>query len=271
MREHLVKILDRYSMRTDIINTLLINEDTYLFREDVSDEDMWSYYIFVCKELKIKDRIIRSHGMDSEKASNKKTGGHTEENFFQRYGMEVQSGTNKTDLRFNGEPFASLKGGVKIQWGMHVITNLPTNLQELFGLWISAFQENSLYFRRKEYGNNILSKLDDKELRKELINYYFRKNEDIPYLIVKDVETNIYHRIKYGDLIDILVENLEFYVTKEKIKIVGRMDLGDKNKMVIFEIEPRSDKDNYILMHGLSNRIIRTIQKYNIDVQETYE
>ncbi len=271
MQEHLIKILNRFSMRTDLVNELFIDVDGYIFREDVSTEERWMYYISVCKELKIKDRIIRSHGMDSKKASIKKTGGHSEENMFQKYGLEVQSGTNKTDLRKDGNPFASLKGGVKIQWGMHVITNLPKNLQELFNEWISTFQKNSLYYKRLDFGNDIINRLEDKNLRRILINYYFRKNEDIPYLIVKDVDSGIYYRIEYTDLIETLVNNLEFYVTKDKVKVVGRMDLGDKTKMVIFEIEPRSDKDNYILMHGLSNRIIRIIKKYNIDVKETYE
>lgn len=270
MQEHLIKILNRFSMRTDLVNELFIDVDDYRFRSDVSEEDMWSYYILVCKELKIRDRIIRSHGMDSGKAYNKKIGGHTEETLFEKYGLQTQSGTNKTDLLKNGKPYASLKGGVKIQWGMHVITNLPKNLKELFSLWISTFEKDSLYYRRLEFGNKIVSQLNNKNLRRSLINFYFRKNEEIPFLIIKDVNIGIYYRIKYLDLIDLLVENLDFYVTKDKVKVVGRMDLGENKKMVIFEIEPRSDKDNYILMHGLSNRVIRIIKKYKIHVEEIY-
>lgn len=271
MRDHMTHILGKYMMRTDLVNKYLIDDNTFQFHDHINENDRWEYYIWICKELKIKDRVIRFHGMNSEKASNKKIGGHNEENFFERYGMEVQSGTNKTDLTKDGKTYASLKGGVKIQWGMHVISNLPQNLQNLFRLWISTFENNSLSFKRLEFGNDIVNQLGNKKLRRELINYYFRKNENIPYLIVKDVDSGIYHRINYCNLIDVLVDNLEFYVTKEKVKIVGRMDLDNKNKMVIFEIEPRSDKNNYILMHGLSSRIIKTIQKYNLNVEETYQ
>lgn len=274
MQEHLINILNEYSIRTDLINKYIINPDTFIFLEDdeLSDNDKWDYYTWVCKELKIKDRVIRFHGMNSEKASGKKVGGHNEENFFEKFGMEVKPGTNKTDLVKDGNPYASLKGGVKIQWGMHTITNLPDNLQKLFTSWISTFEKNSLYYdRRNEFGNDIVTQLLDKQLRRELINFYFRKNEEIPFLIVKDVSTNIYQRIEYTNLIDVLVDNLEFYVTKDKVKIVGRMDIGEKNKLVIFEIEPRTDKNNYILMHGLSERIIKTISNYNIDVKETYK
>lgn len=271
MQNHLVEILNRYLIRTDLVNNYLIDSDTFIFLDGVTENDKWDYYIWVCKELKIKNRIIRTHGMDSEKAQTKKVGGHNEENLFEKYGLNVQPGTNKTDLTKDNQPYASLKGGVKIQWGMHVITNLPQNLQDLFKQWISTFEKDSLYYMRTNLGNEIVNKLNNLDLRKELINFYFRKNEDIPYLIVKDVYSGIYHRIKYINLIDVLVENLEFYVTKDKVKIVGRMDLGDKKKMVIFEIEPRSDKGNYILMHGLSERIIKTIKKFNINVQETYQ
>jgi len=271
MQNHLVQILKKYNLRRGLINKLVVNPLTFIFRDDADDELRWSYYKSVCKELKIKDRIIRFHGMDSEKASEKKIKGHVEEKLFQKYGLEVQYGTNKTDLIKDGNSYASLKGGKKIQWGMHVIKKLPKDLQELFGPWISTFKENSLYYKRLDFGNNIVNCLDNRELRRYLINYYFRKNEDVPYLIVKDIKDGTYYRITYTDLIDVLVENLEFYVTKDKVKVVGRMDLGNKKKMVIFEIEPRSCKSNYILMHGESSRIIKIIEKYNIDVKETYK
>jgi hypothetical protein len=67
---------------------------------------------------------------------------------------------------------------------------------------------------------NIFNLLDNKETRKDFINYYFRKEENIPFLIVKDVYEDIYYRINYVDLINVLVDNLEFYITKGKVKIL---------------------------------------------------
>jgi hypothetical protein len=272
MQKHLIGILSRFSMRKDLVHRLYVNLDTYEFRDDISEEDKWGYYIWVCKELKIKDRIMRSHGMNSEKASAKKIGGHNDETFFEQFGLEVQKGNNKTDLRLNGLPYASLKGGVKIQWGMHVINNLPKRFQNLFSKWISSYEKNSIYLeKRSEYAEEIVNLLDNKETRKDFINYYFRKEENIPFLIVKDVYEDIYYRIDYVDLINVLVDNLEFYITKGKVKINARIEIGEKQKRSFFDIEPRTDKDNTILMHGLSERVIKVIKYYKIDVKEIYK
>ncbi len=272
MQEHLIKILSRFSMRRDLISRLFINSDTFEFRDDVSEEDKWGYYSFICKELKVKDRIIRTHGMDSGLASSKKVGGHNEEDFFKKFGLEVMSGTNKTDLLKEGESFASLKGGKKIQWGMHVIDQLPKRFIELFRDWILTYEKNSLYFnRRTEFAEKIIEKLNNKETLKDFLNYYFRKCENVPFLIVKDVKDGIYYRIDYLEFIDVLVDNIEFYTTKDKVKINAKIDIGEGKYRVIFEIEPRSDKDNAILMHGLSDRIIKMINYYKIDVKETYQ
>lgn len=270
MQQHLVKIFNRYSMRKDVINRLVVNINTFEFRDDVTEEGRWVYYNWVCKELKIKDRITRSHGMDSEKASSKKVGGHDEETFFERYGYVVQKGTNKTDLTYNGDPFASLKGGTKIQYGMHVLSKLPERLQELFRNWISTYENNFVSLEeRKDFANIIINTLSNRDERYYFLNYYLRKNENIPFLIVKDVSNGIYYRIKYEDLINILVDNIEFYTTKEKVKIVARINMGDKSE-IVFELEPRTDKNNALLMHGLSKVIINVIKYFNINVEETY-
>jgi hypothetical protein len=271
MRTHLFHLLSNKPLSKYLLGTE-IDYNTYDFFPNIDEEAQWEKYIWISKELKVKNRVTRSHGMDSEKASDKKVGGHNEEFTFVKYGLEIKPGTNKTDLIHDGESFASLKGGIKIQWGMHIISNLPDDLQKLFHSWISTFEKNSLYYnKRVEYGNQIINQLDNKLLRRSLINYYFRKNEEVPFLIVKDVKTKTYYRICYNDLIDILVDNLEFYLTKDKVKIVGRMDVGEKKVLIIFEIEPRTDKDNAILMHGHSERIIKIINNYKIDVKETYQ
>jgi hypothetical protein len=249
-----------------------IDYHTYDFFAHIDEETMWNKYNWICKELKIKNRIIRSHGMDSKKASAKKIKGHNDETFFERYNLKVQKGNNKTDLRLNGKSYASLKGGVKIQWGMHVINKLPERFQKLFSKWISTYGKNSLYLKeRTEYANEIVNLLSNKETRKDLINYYFRKDENVPFLIVKDVKNSIYYRIVYLDLINVLVNNLEFYITKDKVKINARIDIGEKQKRSFFDIEPRSDNNYPILMHGLSERVIKVIKYYNINVKETYK
>ena len=183
----------------------------------------------------------------------------------------VQKGTNKTDLTLNGDSFASLKGGVKIQYGLHVLNKLIQRVQDLFREWISTFENNFVSLEdRREYANIIIDKLNDRDERYFLLNYFLRKDENIPFLIVKDVSNGIYYRIKYDTLINILVDNIEFYTTKDKVKIVARINMGDKSE-VVFEFEPRTDKNNALLMHGQSKVIINVIKYYNINVEETYE
>ena len=272
MQGHLQQLLNKYSLRDDLVKRLLINKTTFEFKNNITEEEKWEYYNWVCKELRISDKIIRSHGMDSEKASAKKIKGHNDETFFEQFNLIVQKGNNKTDLKLNGKSYASLKGGVKIQWGMHVINNLPKRFQNLFSKWISTYEKNSVYLeKRPEYAEEIVNLLDNKETRKDFINYYFRKEENIPFLIVKDVYEDIYHRIDYVDLINVLVDNLEFYITKGKVKINARIEIGEKQKRSFFDIEPRTDKDNTILMHGLSERVIKVIKYYKIDVKEIYK
>lgn len=271
MQDHLVRILKKYNLRKGLVNKLVVNPMTFIFREDADEELRWSYYNSLCKELKIKDRIIRLHGMDSEKASTKKTDGHMMERFFEMFGCEVVPGQNKTDLIKDGNVFASVKGGKKIQWGMHVLSKLPERFQTLFGNYISSFEKNSVYFeRRKEIANGILNHLDSRDSRFDLLNYFFRKNEEVPFLIVKDCDSGIYYRIKYVDLINVLCDNITFYTTKDKVKIVSQIKIGKKQK-VLFEIETRSDKANALLMHGKSNVIIDIINNFKIDVEETYK
>jgi hypothetical protein len=272
MQDHLQQLLNKYSLRDDLVKRLLINKTTFEFKNNITEEEKWEYYNWVCKELRISDKIIRSHGMDSEKASAKKIKGHSDETFFEQFNLIVQKGNNKTDLTLNGKSYASLKGGVKIQWGMHVINNLPKRFQNLFSKWISTYEKNSVYLeKRPEYAEEIVNLLDNKETRKDFINYYFRKEENIPFLIVKDVYEDIYYRIDYVDLINVLVNNLEFYITKGKVKINARIEIGEKQKRSFFDIEPRTDKDNTILMHGLSERVIKVIKYYKIDVKEIYK
>lgn len=56
MENHIVEMLNHYTMRTDLHHKLFINLDTFRFREDVSDKDKKWFYKFVCKELKQKTK-----------------------------------------------------------------------------------------------------------------------------------------------------------------------------------------------------------------------
>jgi len=271
MQNHLVQILKKYNLRRGLVNKLVVNPLTFIFRDDADEELRWSYYNSVCKELKIKNKIIRLHGMDSEKAATKKNDGHMMERFFEMFGCEVVPGVNKTDLIKDGNVFASVKGGKKIQWGMHVLNKLPERFQLLFGNYISSFEKNSVYYTiRRDIANSIISHLDNRDSRFDLLNYFFRKDEEVPYLIVKDCDSGIYYRIKYIDLINVLCDNISFYTTKDKVKIVSRI-LIKKKPISLFDIETRSDKGNALLMHGKSKVIIDIINNFKINVEETYQ
>jgi hypothetical protein len=80
----------------------------------------------------------------------------------------------------------------------------------------------------------------------------------------------MYYRISYDDLINVIVDNINFYTTKGTIKINTNIDLGEKKRRVLFEFEIRKDKKN-LLMHGTSEVIIKIIKKYKIDVKEIYK
>jgi hypothetical protein len=270
MQSHLIKTLNRFSLRSDVINKLIINPVSYIFREDTSEEEKWEYYNSICRELKISNRVLRMHGMDSNKASTKKNYGHDEEKRFAGDEFIVKKGNKKTDIEYkDGRSYASIKAGKKIQWGMHVINELPERFQELFSLWISTFEKNYVSLdNRISYADDIMEKLKDKETRCDLLNYYMRKNELVPYLIVKDLVTSEYIRVEYEELINVLCNNIIFYHTKKKVKIVAQIKL--EKPITLFEIEPRSDKNNAILMHGHSKVIINSVKYYNVDVKERY-
>jgi hypothetical protein len=59
MEEHIIELLNKFSMRTDLHNDYIIDTETYKFRNDVAEEDKIWFYKFVCTELRIKltDRI----------------------------------------------------------------------------------------------------------------------------------------------------------------------------------------------------------------------
>ena len=278
MQEHLTQILRKYSLRKDLINRLLIDPISKVFHHNIDTEDKWDYYNNICKELKIDNKIIRSHGMDSDKASHKKKYGHEGESFFLKYGLEVNNNTNKSDLNKNGMPYASVKSGYKIQWGMHTINNLPKEHRDFFYPWYVTFENKSLSLEdRINSANDIILSLKDKNKLYNLINYFLRKEENVPYLIIKDLKKNFYYEVDYNELINVMVDNLEFYCTDTKVKIVGTIKLNKinrtrkNNNFVLFEFEPRTDKNNCILMHGTSDVIISIIEDYNIKINNIYD
>jgi|694.fasta_scaffold08802_9 hypothetical protein len=274
MQEHLLKILNKFSLRWDLINENIIDTNTFIFIDGIENEERWNYYHYVCKELKIKDKVIRYHGMNSELASQKKREGHKRENDFKlKYGFEVKSGQEKADLIKDGEIYASLKGGKKIQYGMHVLNNTPEKIKELFSDWVFTYKNNLVSFNeRLDIANKIIQKLQNsRELRYYWINWFCRKYENLPYIIIRDVKNGeMYYRISYDDLINVIVDNINFYTTKGTIKINTNIDLGEKKRRVLFEFEIRKDKKN-LLMHGTSEVIIKIIKKYKIDVKEIYK
>ena len=79
MQQDLIRILNRYSMRRDLVNRLFVDVNSYEFRFDLSENDKWEYYIWVCKELGIRDRVMRSKGIDSDGGRKMKIEGHINE------------------------------------------------------------------------------------------------------------------------------------------------------------------------------------------------
>jgi len=269
MQSHLSSILRRYSIRKDVVNTYMVDSKNFGFHPGISEETRWSYYHFVCRNLGIQNKMVRKHGMDSSKALNKKTTGHVYEDIFGDMGLEVRKGNDKTDLMYEGLPYASLKSGIKIQWGLHTLHNLPQWVQGLFAGYVDCYGDGN-YGDRFDCAHRIIEQLMDKEFLYRLVNYIFTKEEGIPYLIVRDVKEDVFYRVSYDDFIRIIVENMEFYVTKDKGKIVSSIENGSRSK-ILFEVEVRSDKGNSLLIHGKSDAVINVIKYYKINVEEKYE
>lgn len=269
MQSHLSSILRRHSIRKDVVNTYMVDSKNFEFHHGISEENQWNYYHFVCKNLGIRDKMVRKHGMDSSKAFNKKTAGHIYEDIFGDMGFEVRRGNDKTDLMDEGLPYASLKSGVKIQWGLHTLHNLPQWVQDLFGGYVDCYGDGN-YGDRFDHAHKIIEQLKDKEFLYRLVNYIFTKGEGIPYLIVRDVKEDVFYRVSYDDFIRIIVENMEFYVTKDKGKIVSSIENGSRSK-ILFEVEVRSDKGNSLLIHGKSEAVLNVIKYYKINVKEKYD
>jgi hypothetical protein len=83
MQEDLIEILNKYQINSsDLINKYIINPDTFIFLDnnELSENDKWDYYIWVCKQLKIKiRRVMRSSGIDSDGGRKMKVEGHQNE------------------------------------------------------------------------------------------------------------------------------------------------------------------------------------------------
>ena len=79
MQSHLIEILKNFYLRSDLINDLIIDPNSFIFLSEISEEEIWSYYIWICKELKIKDRVMLSSGINSEDARKMKINGHKNE------------------------------------------------------------------------------------------------------------------------------------------------------------------------------------------------
>jgi hypothetical protein len=79
MQKHIIEILKKSYLRSDLINDLYIDVDTFVFLPNISEEEMWDYYKWICKELKIKNRVMLSSGINSEDARKMKVDGHLNE------------------------------------------------------------------------------------------------------------------------------------------------------------------------------------------------
>ena len=54
MEDHIVELLTKFNLRTDLHYQLIIDTDTFRFRNDSSDEDRIWFYKHICSELKVK-------------------------------------------------------------------------------------------------------------------------------------------------------------------------------------------------------------------------
>lgn len=279
MESHLNKIF-RCTIRRDVLNPLVWNAISYKFNEGFEFEQYHFFYKKVCKELGFIPEVQLPNGMNSVRASYVKKKGHEREDFFKLHGMDVVSGRGKTDLSVNGVNYASLKAGDStIQYGLHVIDSLPSEIKEILQNWKnSAFQEG-LSFQREVSAKSIQNYLQTKSKLKKFLNWWLRGEEEVPYLIFREVDgdTDIYKQVNYELLLEKLVENLVVdlsYSHKKGFgnKVVFKVDLKSKLKkrVTLMELEFRKSTGS-ILLHGEIDKLRKFIYVYEVPIIQTYQ
>jgi hypothetical protein len=61
MQEHLLKILNKFSLRWDLINENIIDTNTFIFIDGIENEERWNYFDYVCKFVYQYDAPIMNH------------------------------------------------------------------------------------------------------------------------------------------------------------------------------------------------------------------
>jgi hypothetical protein len=111
MQSHLIEILKNFYLRSDLINDLIIDPNSFIFLSEISEEEIWSYYIWICKELKIKDRVMLSSGINSEDARKMKINGHKNEELIKYDILKDSNNSSIKKILYKDEKIIDVLGG----------------------------------------------------------------------------------------------------------------------------------------------------------------
>lgn len=129
MQDHLIEIFNEYSIRVDLINKYIIDDKLFTFLEDdgLTENDKWEYYIWVCKQLKINKRVMRSPGIDSDGGRKMKIEGHLNEELVSSEILNGVGCCSFNNLLYDGENVKEVKcDGIKFKKVDSILSNKKT-------------------------------------------------------------------------------------------------------------------------------------------------
>ncbi|MCW7070854.1 MAG: hypothetical protein OCU12_00730 [Methanophagales archaeon] len=225
-------------------------------------------------------KIIKLHGMSSEKASRVKIRGHKKEYIYAALiGGKVVKGTKKEDVKDSNGKIHSLKGGGEIKGGEGRKGKWQICLHK-----ISKFKKDTDFSGReifikilKSYPNNYFEYQDKKEIikasiipyMKELMKYLTDKTNNYNFLNKSFFDRNVDYFVIYHD------DVFYVYEREEALKIFTELLLVDNNRTfqkvvlkynnkIVGEIEIRTTNDGKypsVLFNMLKLRAMDVLKK----------
>jgi len=208
---------------------------------------------------KEKIKIIKPHGMSSEKASRVKLRGHKKEYIYANLIKgEVVKGTRKEDVKNGSGKIHSIKGGGEIKGGEG-----RKGKWQIFLHKISKFENDKKFYGReifikilKTYPDSHKEYEEKKEIVKENIIPHMKELKE--YLIKKENKYNFLNKSFFDEKVDYFViyhdDTFYIYDRKETIKIFSKILSIENNRTfqkvvfkydekIIGEIEVRTTDD----------------------------